>query len=90
LGEWLEKVEETFSAIPGGSTGQGKHGDEDCASGDYKHLGVEALASVWARSGGIGLSSTIQKQLQPADSIKVFGAAADEKNVAVSDKPDGR
>ncbi len=54
LGSLLEAVEKTFSGF----------GEENTSgSGDYRYMGVQALASEMAAQGGIGIGRMIVRQL---------------------------
>jgi hypothetical protein len=55
IGNLLEEIEKTFTALPGGDSAAG--------SEDYSYLGTEALAGALADRGGFGIAGMISHYL---------------------------
>lgn len=55
LGEMLQSLEKSLSAVPGESS--------DAGADDYHYLGTQALAAALAERGGLGIAQMIVRNL---------------------------
>jgi Rod binding domain-containing protein len=75
LTNWLQAAEQSFGTVPG------EDADEDPGKEQFQSFSIQSLAAEVTKAGGIGLASSIERQLRHA-----AGAAATPPGQA---KPEG-
>ena len=60
LTSWLQAAEQSFGNVPGGEE------DEDPGKEQFQSFSIQSLAAQITKSGGIGLATSIERQLRSA------------------------
>jgi Rod binding domain-containing protein len=60
LTSWLQAAEQSYGNVPGGEE------DEDPGKEQFQSFSIQSLAAQITKSGGIGLASSIERQLRNA------------------------
>jgi Rod binding domain-containing protein len=63
LTSWLQQAEKSFATVPGADEDE----DADCGKDQYMSLGMEALGTAMAASGGVGIAKMITSQLRRSE-----------------------
>ena len=63
LTSWLQQAEQSFATVPGADEDE----DSDCGKAQYMSLGMEALGTAMAASGGVGIAKMITSQLRRSE-----------------------
>lgn len=72
LTNWLQQAEQSFAKVPGTDE---EEQDSDSTSEQYMSLGMEALGSAMAASGGIGIAKMISAQLRKTEEREATNTA---------------
>lgn len=68
LGQWLQSAQDSFGSVPGADD------EQDAGDAQMRSYAVQVLGKAFTQSGGIGLSSMVEKALEHGASQSVSSA----------------